>query len=223
MSRTSPELPIDIDPGPPVTAARSTPSVLEYILGGLLFCGTLALLFADIWYEKLVGLSDSDMLHATWLSGAEMDPWLVSFFGLTVPLILLMVGAGYGVAKNSPFPVLLAVFTAALFSTANPTSQFLLAEMTGKARIGCLDWSSRECRQMLDVPAGNALSILIKGATDDDCAHLTPGYEALERRVDAQRQSHVLEYLAHPSRMKAHLNAERAEVTRFQASHGLSH
>jgi hypothetical protein len=223
MSPTSPELPIDITPASPVEAARPTPSALENILGVMLFCGALALLFADVWYGKLVGLSDSDMRHATWLSGSEMDPWLVSFFGLTVPLILLMVGAGYGVAKNSPVPVLLATFTAALFSTVNPTSQFLLAEMTGQARIGCLDWSSRECRELLDVPVGNAPSILLKGATDDDCVHLTPGYEALERRVDAQRQSHGLEYLAHPSRMKAHMDAERAEITRFQASHGLSH
>lgn len=163
------------------------------------------------------------MIHATWLSGAEIDPWLASFIGLTVPLILLMVGAGYGVAKNSPFPVLLALFVAAFFSTANPTSHFLLAEMTGQARIGCLDWSSRECREMLDVPVGNAPSILIKGATDDDCPRLTPGYEALERHVDAQRQSHVLEYLIQPGRLKAAMDTQRAEVARFQASKGASH
>ena len=207
---------------PDFTAQPRSPLKRAFLYAGL-GC-LLALTAAALWFNWQVPVSDADIQHDSWLGDSHPNTFMTGLVGTGIALMCLFGGGAFGILKNSPVPPLVAVMLGFLLS--NVTSyhaQLRWGEMTGDARIGCFEWASKECHQMLKVPSGNALSMYTPDVRDDLPAHRADWYIQRIRQLEAQKESHVLEYLEHPQRLKARMDAQRAEVVRFQASQGVTH
>lgn len=194
----NPAAPSSSDPAGSSTPFEVEPplrSLRQKIAFGILLFFAVGLMSLHIWCEWKMSVSIDDIRHTTWLGSSAPDPWVASVLNVGVAVGAMLFGAAIGVAKNSPIPALVGIIFAAVISLSLGESQFLLAEMTGNARIGCFDWSTRECRQMLGVPEGNAPSVLIPSASEDFVV-VAPWFEQRERQLMAQRQSQRIPDLA---------------------------
>jgi hypothetical protein len=225
-SPTLPSLPPEANASlsaPSASAAQPLSRLKRVFLYGGLGC-LLALTAVAIWFNWQVPVSDMDIQHDSWLGDSHPDTFMTGLVGTGIALMCLFGGGAVGILKNSPVPPLVAMMLS--FFLSNVTgyhAQLRWGEMTGDARIGCFEWSSKECRQMLGVPTVSALSMYTPDVRDDLPAHRADWYIQRIREFEAQKKSHVLEYLEHPERLKARMDAERAEVARFRATKGVTH
>lgn len=208
----------------------SEPSALLMAPVVLLLLAGLFILGCEGWLAYKIPVSAQDLRDASGLFSIAPAGYLSNVIGVGLSLTCLLMGGALGVARNSPVPALSGIFLALLlYVVGSPTVQLRESVAGGTAKIGCFVWDSKECREMLGVPAGNARSMYVPRAEADRTGEI---YEDWYLKARGKLEpSLVLSaiplvkapyYALHIDELNARMNAQRADVARFRAANGVA-
>jgi hypothetical protein len=205
----------------PAVTRAVTALVALALFVGLFFLG------CDGWLAYKVPVSTQDLRDASWFFSYTPTDYFSSVVGTAFALGVLAVGLVLGLVRNSAVYGLLGVICAlCLHGLSLPSVQFRQSAGAGTAKIGCYVWDSRECKSMLGVRFDNAPSMYLPRAEADKSGEIYTAWylKAREGLVSSTLQAaapflSVPYYAFHPDVLNAKLNAQRAEVARFRASH----
>lgn len=92
-------------------------------------------------------VSPEDLRYASWL----VNPPTFSFIASSVSVFAFVIGA-FRVFVGSAFGLVLIIAGTVTATTIFPSVSFRSAVLVGEAKVGCYDYTSRACTEMLGLP-----------------------------------------------------------------------
>lgn len=147
------------------------------------------------------------------LTTSGFDGGLMAKIGIGLAIgvpIAVVLGWAVGVAKGTPMPGVWSMVLSLLLSPFfHPNVALSLKVAQGTAHIGCFDYSAKECRSMLHADAAGVTSDAQSAQRNVTGIEKLPGSWVL----------YVPYYMLHTGKLNAKLDAQRAVLKSFMASH----
>ncbi|MFJ4455417.1 MULTISPECIES: hypothetical protein [Pseudomonas] len=107
-------------------------------------------------------VSPEDLRYASWL----VNPPTISFIASSASVFAFVIGA-FRVFVGSAFGLVLIIAGSVSATTIFPSVSFRSAVLAGEAKVGCYDYTSRVCTEMLGLPnsTGSNQASKIEGKT----------------------------------------------------------
>lgn len=129
--------------------------IVAPIAAWLLIC-----VLATQYIRFCVPLSESDMEEASWLWYTIPLHFTTGVLPISMGVMFILVGIAMAIARSSFLSALLGISLGVFLCFGGGEATVLrLAVAQGWAKIGCWTYTSRECREMLNLPTDNALSM----------------------------------------------------------------
>lgn len=119
----------------------------------------LAMISAS-WLRVMVPVSDADLKHATWL--VQPPPFYLTSLALVGLLLLVATGLALMAARGLRGPkagnagLIVLAFGLLGLPTISPETALRSAVFAGEAKVGCYDYTSRDCAEKLGLLSSTA-------------------------------------------------------------------
>ena len=207
---------------------RRLKTLVMRIFGGSLVLYALLCLASAMWMSETITVLDSDLAQSSWNRSFRTAEHVRGIFAVGLTITLALLGAVLGLLKQSWRPVLLAACLGT-FVLYDMSSTFHVGVASDAVRVGCFNYNSKECRELLNVDASTAPSMYASTAVkkkkgrrqlaDWYLADTPPARTNPLFMLPGGMLVTAPYYALHIDAINAKLALQRATVAQFKADH----
>ncbi len=144
-------------------SSRPTGIPVLPVAGGLLVAMAmlwwLICLGSAMWLSATMPITKEDLAHASWLGSYTTATHFSGSMAQALGATMLLMGCAIGVVKQTPWPALTGLLMASVMGLGPGEETMVRVGVAyDTIKIGCFVEASKECREMLGIPAESAPS-----------------------------------------------------------------